>query len=325
MNSYSKFKEDDKLKSRDLGDELNISENDIRTIDDWFAIYLDRHSQATNQDVGLKYENELKKLHSLMFECITSLSYKYILSKLIKYHNISASGFLKSLDIARLRVLLRDLISKYIDEINVNYTSSEFVSVTTYLKDNFFVSPNGELIENILKINTKHKITIKSSIEEKRNIVTNILHIIADKAFHHDIVCFKKIINLITADDIKLMEYIKNLKAKNNQGCYLLINTIFNIPLDNFAEDFEMKRELIFWLDTSAGAKPKQNWTDKMNELKAKIGLPSLLLVCDKIVENEHLKNYYFNDNSHWSDDVCKRFIKSAKWTKEYNDDNACA
>ena len=31
------------------------------------------------------------------------------------------------------------------------------------------------------------------------------------------------------------------------------------------------------------------------------------------------------NDNSNWSDDVCKRFIKSAKWTKEYNNDNACA
>jgi hypothetical protein len=50
MNNYSKFKEDDKVKSRDLGDELKISESDIRTIDDWFTTYLDRHSQAIGKD-----------------------------------------------------------------------------------------------------------------------------------------------------------------------------------------------------------------------------------------------------------------------------------
>jgi hypothetical protein len=205
----------------------------------------------------------------------------------------------------------------------VGYTPSEFVAVTTYLQNNFFVSPNGELIENILKINTKHKITAKSSTEEKRNIISNILYIVADKSFHHDIICFKKILKLITADDIELMEQVVNFKVTNGQGCYFMVNLILNthLLLDNVAENFEVKRELIFWLDSSGGAKPKQSWTEKMLALKVKIGLQALLLICDRLIEHQQLANYYFNDSFFWGDDVCKRFIKSAKWTKEYGEE----
>lgn len=323
--NYGKFKEDDKLKSRDLGEALGVSANDICSIDDWFANYLDRHLHASTFEKGLVYESELNELHNSIFESIEPLSYKYILPKLVKYYNISESGQLKSTRVARLLVLLEQLIAKYINELNVSYTPSEFVNVTKYCRDNFFVSPNGELIENILKINTKHKITAKSSTEEKRNIINNILYIITDTGFHHDIICFKKILKLITVEDIELIEQIKSFKVKNSQGCYFLINIIFDtyLPFDNIAEDFDIKRELIFWLDSSGGAKPKQSWIEKMLALKVKIGLPSLLLICEQIIEHKQLVNYYFNDSCYWGDDVCKRFIKSAQWTKEYGN-NAC-
>jgi len=67
------------------------------------------------------------------------------------------------------------------DEINVDYTPFEFISATEYLSDNFEVSPNRELVENILKINAKRKITAKSGREEKLRIITNIRRIIAVK------------------------------------------------------------------------------------------------------------------------------------------------
>ncbi|MDR1340089.1 MAG: hypothetical protein LBK58_08575 [Prevotellaceae bacterium] len=319
MNNYHKFKEHDKIMSRDLGEALDISEKDLRVIDDWFATYLERHSGTTTFDKGLAFENELKELHDIMFKQTSSRSHKYILPKLIKYHNISASGFLKSALVARLQVLLRDLISRYMNEINVSYSPSEFVLAIIYLRDNFTLSPNGELVENMLKINSKHKITAKSTREERQNIIANMLYIITREGYHHDIVCFKKILELITADDIKLMEQVK--KIKDTQGCYFLTNLIFNTPLPSgeLPEDFDLKREMIFWLDSPAGARPRQNWIDKMHVLKEKIGLLPLLSICDKIVENEHLKNYYFNEISYWGDNVCKRFIKSARWTKEYN------
>jgi hypothetical protein len=320
IKKHTEFKENDKLNSGNLAEVLGISAIDIRNIDDWFDTYLDRHLQAKTFDGGLAYESELGELHSSIFEHMKPLSYKYILPRLLKYYNISDSGYLKPMIVARLRVLLKDLIIKYMNEQNVSYTPAEFIFVTTYLRDNFLISPNGELIENVLKINAKHKITTKSSTEERRNIISNILHVIADEGFHHDIICFKKVLKLITADDIELMEQIKSFKVKNNQGCYLLINTIFNthLPFDNVAENFDMKRELIFWLDSSGGAKPKQTWLEKMLALKAKIGLPSLLLICEQILENEQLVNHYFNEICWWGDGVCKRFMKSAKWIKEY-------
>jgi len=72
---------------------------------------------------------------------------------------------LKSAYVARLTYLLYgNLIPQFINVIKPKYSIVEFISLSEYLKSNFFVSPNGELLENILKLEKSNCLNYKRLI-----------------------------------------------------------------------------------------------------------------------------------------------------------------
>ena len=314
-NKYEVFWEREQEKSLDFLRSLALKKEDVLQIDNWFFSYLEFHSKSHSFKDGMKYENKLRQ--NFYFSESGKQSDKYVLGKLIKYYNISMSGYLKGLLVARLDVLLGDLIREYIGK-KISYFPAEFIALTRYLESSV-ISPNGDLIENILKIESINRICTKATISERSDILMNVLKINANKGFHHDIKCYKKVLNLIEENDMQLINHIYKYKVVNDQGCYQIIKMIFDFDIfTDKCRDFNIKRALIICFDFSSGSTPKENWRKKAEDITKKVELKKLSLLCDEILNHEGLKNYYFT-NTYWSDDVAKRLIKSAKWIKELN------
>lgn len=320
-NPYLTFKSDEFAKSKILAKELNISETDFINIQFWFDLLLLKHEEATsNHEEQLITEKELEiKFNELISSEIERKSYKYILPKLLNFNNEFNGAFLRSLYVARLGFLLREnLIPKLVNDKKLVYSPEDFFNATIYLKDNYFVSPNSNFLEDILKIENVRGIFKQATTKIKFETLKNILHIIYQKTYHHDIICFKKILKLVSETDSELISYMKNFQVENKQGCYKIINDILNLDFskDNW-NDFKIKIQLINFLDTARGANPNSSWNNKFQELSAIIDNKMLLQIVHTVLKNENCKIYAFDYGVQWSDDTVKRFLKSAQWIKD--------
>lgn len=320
-NPYLIFKKDELGKSRILAEELTISEIDFIKIQNWFDLLLLKHEESSSdRDEQLQTERELEtKFNELISSETERKSYKYILPKLLNYNNVFNDAFLRSLYVTRLGALLRDnLISKLVNDKMIVYSPEDFFHITVYLRENYFVSPNSNFLEDILKIENVRGIFKQATTKVKFETLKNILHIIHQKTFHHDIICFKKILKLVSERDFELIDYLKNFQVENKQGCYKIINDILNLEIaaDGW-NDFEMKVQLINFFDTGRGANPTASWSKKFQELSGTIDSDRLSQTADTVLENENSKNYEFDYGAQWGDDTAKRFLKSAQWIKD--------
>ncbi|UKB82744.1 hypothetical protein LF887_17230 [Chryseobacterium sp. MEBOG06] len=320
-NPYWTFKNDELAKSKILAKELNIPESDFTNIQFWFDLLLLKHEQATtNKEDQLKTEKELEiKFNEMISSEIERKSYKYILPKLLNYNNVFNDAFLRSLYVARLGALLGDnLIPRLVSDKKIVYSPEEFFHVTVYLRDNYFVSPNSNFLEDTLRIENVRGIFKKTSTKLKFEILKNILHIIHQKPFHHDIICFKKILKLVSETDIALIDYLKKFQVENGQGCYKIVNEILNLKLfEDTWNDFEIKVQLILFFDTAKGAHPSTSWNKKFQGISKMIDNVKLSLVAHTVLKNEDCKIYSFDYGAQWGDDTAKRFLKSAQWIKD--------
>lgn len=317
-NPYLTFKDNELEKSKTLAKALNVSENDFITIQSWFDLLLWNHEKLTsNSEEQLKAEKDLQtKFSELVSSQIERKSYKYILPKLLHYNNAFNGAFLRSLYVTRLGALLQDnLIAKFVNDKMIVYSPEDFLHVTVYLRENYFVSPNSNFLEDILKIEHVRGIFKHASTKVKFETLKNILHIIDQKTYHHDIVCFKKILKLVSEKDTELIDYLKKFQVENKQGCYKIIHDILNLKIsEHHWSDFEIKVNLINFFDSARGAKPTTGWSKKFQELCGTIGNTKLSKIANMVLENENCKIYEFDYGAQWSDDTVKRFLKSAQW-----------
>jgi hypothetical protein len=320
-NPYWIFKNSELEKSKVLAKELNISEIDFNKIQHWFNLLLLKHEEATSdKEKQLSIEKELEsKFYELISSEIARKSYKYILPKLLNYNNVFSDSFLRSLYVSRIGGLLRDnLIPQLVKDRMIVYSPEDFLHVTIYLRDNYFISPNSNFLEDILKVETVRGIIKEVSVSIKFEVLKNILHIIYQKDFHHDIICFKKILKLVSLTDVELIDYLKGFRVENKQGCYKIINDILNLKImEDMWKDFEIKVQLINFFDAARSANPSPAWNRKFQEVLATMEEHKLLQVVQTVLENENCKTYEFDYVAEWGDDVSKRFLKSAKWIKE--------
>lgn len=320
-DAYITFKNNELAKSKDLAEALKISESDFIKIQNWFDLLLLKHEEATSdwEDQLQKEEDLENKFNELISSEIERKSYKYILPKLLNYNNEFNGAFLRSLYIARLGALLRDnLICKFVNDKMIVYSPEDFFHTTVYLSKNYFVSPNSNFLEDILKAEHVRGILKQAAVKDRFSILKNILHIIHQKTFHHDIICFKKILKLVSPEDVALIDYLKKFKVLNDQGCYKIIHDVLNLPIaENAWNDFEIKVQLINFFDTARGANPTASWNKKFHELAGTCGTAILLQTASTVLENENCKNYEFDYGVVWGDDTAKRFLKSAQWIKD--------
>ena len=305
------FFNDDKAKSQILATALLISQEEFKAVQDWFLLLLQRLCK-------LEFDNGhiiIDELTICLEKTSTNLSLnanKLILAKLVYYNNIIQSGYLQSSVFGIMTKFLNDEIEQRM--AGADFTFEEFTALSEYLKHNFYVSPNGDLLENLIKIEKRNKIFAKANDEEKLAIIKNLLQIIDDIEFHHDIVIFKKILDFIKINDEKTIYYVKNFIPKNQQGCYLITNKILNLA--HSEGKFDLCVKALKWLDSARGKEPSKGWLNNFNELKNELGKEILNEVTNEIFKLESLAYYDFGSYS-CPDDVMKRFIKSAEWIKE--------
>ena len=304
------FFNDDKAKSQILATALLISQEEFKAVQDWFLLLLQRLCKL-EFDNGHIIIDEL----TIFEKTSTNLSLnanKLILAKLVYYNNIIQSGYLQSSVFGIMTKFLNDEIERRM--AGADLTFAEFTALSEYLKHNFYVSPNGDLLENLIKIEKRNKIFAKANDEEKLAIIKNLLQIIDDTEFHHDIVIFKKILDFIKISDEKTIYYVKNFIPKNQQGCYLITNKILNL---GYSEGkFDLCVKALKWLDSARGKEPSKGWLNNFNELKNELGKEILNEVTNEILKLESLAYHDFGSYT-WPDEVMKRFIKSAQWIKE--------
>ena len=305
------FFNDDKAKSQILATALLISQEEFKAVQDWFLLLLQKLCKL-EFDNGHIIIDELTICLEKTSANLSLNANKLILAKLIYYNNIIQSGYLQSSFFGIMMKFLNDEIERRMAD--TDFTFEEFTALSEYLKHNFYVSPNGDLLENLIKIEKRNKIFAKTNDEEKLAIIKNLLQIIDDTKFHHDIVIFKKILDFIKISDEKTIYYVKNFIPKNQQGCYLITNKILNLA--HSEGKFDLCVKTLKWLDSARGKEPSKGWLTKFNELKNELGKEVLQEITDKILKLESLAYHDFGSYS-WPDDVMKRFIKSAQWIKE--------
>lgn len=320
-NPYLKFKDDDLKESKVLAEALNISESDFLKIQDWFDQLLLYHQELTSdKEEQFNAEKNLENsFHELISSEIEKNSYKYILPKLLHYNNEFNGAFLRSLYVARLGALFgNNLIPNFVNDKMITYSPEDYFHITVYLKHNYFVSPNSNFLEGIIKIEQSRSIFKKATVEVKLSTLKNILEIINQISFHHDVICFKKILKLVSPKDILLIDYLKKFKVANNQCCYRIINRIMNLEIvENSWDDFEIKVQLIHFFDTARGANPSSSWLKKLDELTVRVGSSKLLQTANTVLDNNNCTDHKIDYGVQWSDDTAKRFLKSAQWIKD--------
>ena len=212
------FFNDDEAKSQILATALQVSQEEFKAVQDWFLLLLQKLCKL-EFDNGHIIIDELTICLEKTSANLSLNANKLILAKLIYYNNIIQSGYLQSSIFGIMTKFLNDEIEQRM--AGADFTFEEFTALSEYLKHNFYVSPNGDLLENLIKIEKRNKIFAKTNDEEKLAIIKNLLQIIDDTEFHHDIVIFKKILDFIKISDEKTIYYIKNFIPKNQQGCFI--------------------------------------------------------------------------------------------------------
>jgi len=272
------FFNDDKAKSQILATALLVSQEEFKAVQDWFSLLLQRLCKL-EFDNGHIIIDELTICLEKTSANLSLNANKLILAKLIYYNNIIQSGYLQSSVFGIMTKFLNDEIERRM--AGADFTFAQFMALSEYLKHNFYVSPNGDLLENLIKIEKRNKIFAKANDEEKLAIT---------------------------------IYYVKNFIPKNQQGCYLITNKILNLPY--FEGKFDLCIKALKWLDSARGKEPSKGWLNNFNELKNELGKEVLQEITNEILKLESLAYHDFGSYS-WPDDVMKRFIKSAQWIKE--------
>ena len=207
---YIKFLSDDEEKSKILASALNVPQAEFDAVWSWFLILLQRQSK-----LDIFGDDVIKDLASRLETLAASLSQSarnFVLAKLIYYNNIIQSGHLNSAVCGIMSKFLYDEIKRRISE--ASFCFAEFTALTRYIKHNLYVSPNGYLLENALKIEKQNKIFARADDEAKLEIIQNLLCIIDDKEFQHDIAVFKKLACEVKDGDERGVRLFKNFIPK---------------------------------------------------------------------------------------------------------------
>jgi len=241
--------------------------------------------------------------HVIDLNSINIQALKYLRGRLIKLHDIHPFG-------SKLPVRISE-INKCFPKQKLVFDENEFLALLEYLQDSH-IDSNGELFKNIWSVEKDSSYFKKSKTENHTAALIWLLKLISKKNYHHDIVDFKKVLELIKPENEEIIRYLATYKLKYAQGCYKAIKYIidYNFHGDLFS-NFNIQRQVIIWLDNASGGNPKKPWNDKLSIIE-QICLPQdLSILCQWILAHDELR---YDEENHWLDSVFTRFQKSSKW-----------
>jgi len=162
------FFNDDKAKSQILATALLVSQEEFKAVQDWFSLLLQRLCKL-EFDNGHIIIDELTICLEKTSANLSLNANKLILAKLIYYNNIIQSGYLQSSVFGIMTKFLNDEIERRM--AGADFTFAQFMALSEYLKHNFYVSPNGDLLENLIKIEYQNKARSQRNTFKFKNFI----------------------------------------------------------------------------------------------------------------------------------------------------------
>ncbi len=309
--THTDYWEQDRVRSANYIEGLKVPLKEAKLVDNWFFDFLLAYQQANSFEVAVSKEVILQSKADVLTPKLGIPAINYWVGKLIKYNNAIHTGELKPQLVARLGILLKNLINQLLENKGFKVSVSQFIALIEYLQ-NEAIAPNSNMLEYLLKIQQRYRICKLSTHFERFIITKAVLEINASKKFHKDIKCYKKVLEWIEKEDSELVNFIYQYTPNNNQGCYDLIQAIYrHYCLANSWDDFLLKKDLILCFDTARGAQPSTSWSKKLLDIRKRINKDTLLELCTEILIREDLLTHAVTGKA---DEVVKRFFKAAAW-----------
>lgn len=299
----------EKEKAAMLYTQWRIGSN-AKIIDNWIDIYIQGMKAGTrfvNANKAILVEQQLETIYRTSIIHLDKPLLQYLLARLLFYNNnvLQFGGAMCRIDSAYVEPLIKELIKR------VTFSSTDFLFLMNGYLAPTWVYPQNDLTIKLIGIARKSNL-LNTKYAEKYAVFTSILEIMAKKGYHHDIKGFKELLKFILIDDVEIVAYLKTYYVTTVQGCFEMLNTLFNFPMhsDNYM-DFIIKRQIIEVFDMARGTKISLSWKSKVLDLMNSISIDTLKDWCD-IINNDD-KWIYDNDIG-WKDEVVKRFRKAALW-----------
>lgn len=230
-------------------------------------------------------------------------SLKYLRGRLIKLQDIHPYNFGINGKI--------DAINKCFPKSKLIFADHEFLALLKYLQDSP-THPNGGLLKNIWAVEKNSSYFAKSKVQSCNQALIYILKLISKKVYHHDIIDFKKVLNLIGSENNEIIEFLSNYKPEYEQGCYKAIKYVMGYKFSECLYiRFNVQKQVIEWLDNASGRTPKKPWKDKLSVIQQNCLPQDLSSVCEWMISHDELR---YDEKYYWLDSVFSRFQKSSRW-----------
>ena len=295
-----------------IADCLGINNSEKDFCDAWIGKYVE---DRVASPVGTEAKEKISELENEFFDDLAARGdpvNKYVLARIIKYtvENLKIDHWFSSFDYWAFYSFIPAKIK------TVRFSVDEFL----YLLKNYFttdrIDVNFSLVKILLLIADKNKyFTIVKDAACRRELFSLFLDYNSKLPFYHDIIGFKKLLKYMNEKDLETITQLKEYKRDDGEVCFFMLRSLFHQSFSSNAwKDFTIKKEIINLFDSAKGARPKQAWTDRFHELKVACPVNELKLWCQFVISNK----VSAKDNATgWTNDVVKRFKKSAQWIIE--------
>ena len=280
-------------------------------VNNWIDIYIQGMKEGgrffADINKAIFVEHQLETIYRTKIVHADKILSCYLLARLLSYSNnvLSFGSITCRIDSAYVQPLIKELNN------SVRFTADDFLMLINDYLSPSWVYPQNDLSVKLIEIAKKSNL-LSTKYNERCALFISILEVIAKKGYHHDIVGFKKLLSFICIDDRELITYLRSYHVSTRQGCFEMLNTMFNftIHMDD-DKDFISKRQIIEVFDTAKGSIPSPLWKDKALGLTSSIPTNKLKEWCDMIINED---KWLYDTDTSWKDNIVTRFRKAALW-----------
>ena len=280
-------------------------------VNNWIDIYIQgmkEGSRLADINKAIFVEHQLETIYRTSIVNADKILSCYLLTRLLLYSNnvLSFGNTTCRIDSAYVQPLIKELIK------SVRFTPDDFLMLINNYLSPSWVYPQNDLSVKLIEIAKKSNL-LSTKYNERHTVFICILEVIAKKGYHHDIIGFKKLLAFICMDDRELITYLRTYHVVTRQGCFEMLNAIFNLKMhsDDNDTDFIIKRQIIEVFDTAKGSEPSLLWKDKALDLTTSIPTNKLKALCEMIINEQ---KWLYDTDTGWKDNVVTRFRKAALW-----------
>lgn len=225
-------------------------------VNNWIDIYIQGMKEGArfaDTNKAIFVEHQLETIYRTNIVHAAKILSRYLLARLLLYsNNVLLFGCITCrIDSAYIQPLIKELIN------SVRFTADDFLMLINDYLSPSWVYPQNDLSVKLIEIAKKSNL-LSTKYNERCALFISILEVIAKKGYHHDIIGFKKLLPFICIDDRELITYLRSYHVSTRQGCFEMLNTMFNftIHMDDEIKTLSVNGKLLKFLTLQKALPP---------------------------------------------------------------------